>query len=1205
MSYGEFERQLTKLENRVENPNTRGFTSSSSADEGSNLNYPGAATALPLPRENGLLPLNSLSATSAELFQAPDIDLTLATAEIEESIPGLEHEERSFANVSYSFPPNGRHAFDDANSTVLLPPRRRGEVERAQPDHGERTETLATLAEEQKVLQQLDLFRNAARPRKVAVPSAFALQRWRALAKHPFDRNPVFRANATRFLQEYVWRRAFSIGVKLVQHVVYVTQMPQERALYLNRLHSLPTKVVVAHGSAYEKSLFPDDQDEGAEDRHGRSSYAFRSSGLKGNGNGAVVKNMSGGRGNNVQEQSYPGFLAGDHATQDKESNRSCFMAISGADTFPEQIPNVELERRKDLLQLCSHFTSYSGQSVTGECQRVLDNRRKDVEKDLMNVMYYLKQYECCIRVRLLGGGNPDVPSSAAEDDNEDEYDRTSCSSSSSSTGGVGAASSSGRRVSFNSGTGSPSSPKLSVAANLCWATNRELNRDRLRLLPDAVARKWKSMEARALSESSEEDFGGSKMKGPKKKARASSGGNASDPLDAGGVAFAYRARVNKMNSNPHDPNSHLDLTGILARLQELWEDDLPTLSSRQLFQIAFKDNRPGDSERLDALENVGNESRRKKEQLLQTHERALSQQICAQIDRLLVTFQHYNFFRRTLDVYADNSTATGGENGSSAASSEAEDDNDENIEGNEAVLQQDDELFDGVDDKEDDGIAGSGLKLSGVTMSYRRIVSNEVTCQVVGRSSAAAKTKSAAGGGNVAKAARTVKPTSKPGAAQDTTDEATKKKNLKNTGSIKEGGGNKRYCGICADYYEVAELGITPCAHVFCIVCLNAMVENQRKCALCRQPLFQKDILSLSSELGVGGARANGSNAGSMGVSGADTNYDYPNDEAPPKTKLKGGVLVQKRFRYERLTRQKLIQQPAAIEREIDVTPVGARGRKSDEKAARRSGPGAAKKDGPDASGSPQNKETGAAGTGPGTNESEAAKENTPLVEPGGLAKETTEAYDQVVKHRIEEIDASRQLPVSIDIAQQHGSKMQKLADLLTKIKSDDPTAKILVYTQWDQLKKQIYSALRLLKSIHCVIFSGGVSQKARLLRNAAKNGLSTPLMRQFANAEPGKRQADVLLLSMEVPASGLNLVLANHVVFVHPLSLGCEEEVRTAEAQAIGRMARPGQSREEIHVWRLATQNTIEEDLVRQRCLLPAATSGGGAGAGVLEKK
>ncbi|CAE7819979.1 RAD5 [Symbiodinium sp. CCMP2456] len=67
----------------------------------------------------------------------------------------------------------------------------------------------------------------------------------------------------------------------------------------------------------------------------------------------------------------------------------------------------------------------------------------------------------------------------------------------------------------------------------------------------------------------------------------------------------------------------------------------------------------------------------------------------------------------------------------------------------------------------------------------------------------------------------------------------------------------NLRSCSICyEDNLELEQLGITPCAHVFCLRCLHEQVAKNQQCGLCRQPLKKVDIQPLMLEVSQEGER-------------------------------------------------------------------------------------------------------------------------------------------------------------------------------------------------------------------------------------------------------------------------------------------------------------------------------------------------------------
>ena len=50
--------------------------------------------------------------------------------------------------------------------------------------------------------------------------------------------------------------------------------------------------------------------------------------------------------------------------------------------------------------------------------------------------------------------------------------------------------------------------------------------------------------------------------------------------------------------------------------------------------------------------------------------------------------------------------------------------------------------------------------------------------------------------------------------------------------------------CSVCMrEGFDVAQLGVTPCGHIFCVDCLKLQVQLQKICSICRSPLAKKDI--------------------------------------------------------------------------------------------------------------------------------------------------------------------------------------------------------------------------------------------------------------------------------------------------------------------------------------------------------------------------
>lgn len=74
------------------------------------------------------------------------------------------------------------------------------------------------------------------------------------------------------------------------------------------------------------------------------------------------------------------------------------------------------------------------------------------------------------------------------------------------------------------------------------------------------------------------------------------------------------------------------------------------------------------------------------------------------------------------------------------------------------------------------------------------------------------------------------------------------------------------------------------------------------------------------------------------------------------------------------------------------------------------------------------------------------------------------------------------------------------------------------------------------------------------------------------------------MILNSSDVSASGVTLVRANHVIFLHPLFVSNQHEFDSKERQAIGRVRRPGQERD-IHLYRFYVEHSLDHDILNSR--------------------
>lgn len=160
------------------------------------------------------------------------------------------------------------------------------------------------------------------------------------------------------------------------------------------------------------------------------------------------------------------------------------------------------------------------------------------------------------------------------------------------------------------------------------------------------------------------------------------------------------------------------------------------------------------------------------------------------------------------------------------------------------------------------------------------------------------------------------------------------------------------------------------------------------------------------------------------------------------------------------------------------------------------------------------------------------------------------------------------------------YGSKIAALVEKLHELRREDPTSKVILFVQFDDLKRKVATALHHF-GIPTAQLKGAVSQRANIIEDWQQNSESSTF---------------VLLLSLANSASGTNLTAASHVIFLHPMLCPTAEQAAGYELQAIGRARRYGQKRDAVHVWRFVTAETVESALWER-----ARQAGGGqAGAG-----
>lgn len=160
------------------------------------------------------------------------------------------------------------------------------------------------------------------------------------------------------------------------------------------------------------------------------------------------------------------------------------------------------------------------------------------------------------------------------------------------------------------------------------------------------------------------------------------------------------------------------------------------------------------------------------------------------------------------------------------------------------------------------------------------------------------------------------------------------------------------------------------------------------------------------------------------------------------------------------------------------------------------------------------------------------------------------TKVVDPAAKRRRLEI---RHLPAET----RYGSKLDQVLSVIQKLTS----RKIIVFVQWNDILDRIREIFAQ-HQIQSIVVRGSGEEKQYALREFRTNP-----------------QIQVVFLSPTLHASGTNMVNADVVCFVHPISYWMDNEVvaKAYEQQAIGRTQAPGLEKE-VDVYRFITTDTIE---------------------------
>jgi superfamily II DNA or RNA helicase len=139
------------------------------------------------------------------------------------------------------------------------------------------------------------------------------------------------------------------------------------------------------------------------------------------------------------------------------------------------------------------------------------------------------------------------------------------------------------------------------------------------------------------------------------------------------------------------------------------------------------------------------------------------------------------------------------------------------------------------------------------------------------------------------------------------------------------------------------------------------------------------------------------------------------------------------------------------------------------------------------------------------------------------------------------------------------YGTKIAHLVQYLSRLRS----VKVVVFTMWANALRVLQTALET-AGLTCAVF----------LQHQSSETKASHLAR-FAEGE-----TQVLLLHSLTSASGINLQVASHVIFLDPVGFSAVQG-STLEQQAIGRVLRMGQRNSEVTVVRFVTKDTMEARL------------------------
>ena len=148
----------------------------------------------------------------------------------------------------------------------------------------------------------------------------------------------------------------------------------------------------------------------------------------------------------------------------------------------------------------------------------------------------------------------------------------------------------------------------------------------------------------------------------------------------------------------------------------------------------------------------------------------------------------------------------------------------------------------------------------------------------------------------------------------------------------------------------------------------------------------------------------------------------------------------------------------------------------------------------------------------------------------------------------------------------QKYGSKLGNLIITIHNILNDDNAARLIIFSQWDDMLSLIGKTLKE-NNINHTFVKGNIWARTTAIKNFK------------AGKDDCGNENKVIMLSLKNAASGSNLIEATHIIFVEPIN-SSKEEIKLIESQAIGRACRIGQENI-VKIIRILIKNTIEEDI------------------------